>query len=204
MGEPIYYDTSGRPYTVRHGESVWLPEPVYRDSAGRPYTVRNGVSVWLDPAPSGADALPEGPADSETYLFGIVEGIQARELAEGFASLTPAEQVFIGVWWLEAEVNNGGFEQYYDNSSGDIAYLAPSHLRSIGAEHTAVIVEQAGRAFGPEGPPADRVTRQLILEGFGDDVLECWGELDSAFLAYEDNLSDLLAAYMRANRADPA
>ena len=63
--------------------------------------------------------------------------------------MSEPERVFVAVWTLEADVNNGGFDQYYVNSSGDYAWFAPQALRAVGAEKTAEIVEQANTAFGP-------------------------------------------------------
>ena len=52
-------------------------------------------------------------------LFDVSEKLAAREQSAGFDSLTPAEQVFHAVWWFEAELNNGGFDQFFCNSGGD-------------------------------------------------------------------------------------
>ena len=53
----------------------------------------------------------------------------AREAAVGVKALSPGERVFLYVWNLEAEVNNGGFEQFYLNSAGDNAIETPVALR---------------------------------------------------------------------------
>jgi hypothetical protein len=136
---------------------------------------------------------------SEEYLFGLVDKIQAKEGSSGFEALAPAEQVFFCVWTVEAEINNGGFHQFYSNSSGDIAGRAPNAFLAIGAIHTASILEEANAIFGPEGPPTDRETRNRIIDKFDDSLLERLEEFDSAFLEYRDNLSELLAAYLRSN-----
>ena len=146
-----------------------------------------------------ADDAPVAEPSSEEYLFSIVDGIQTRERTVGYESLAPVERVFTCVWTLEAEVNNGGFEQFYLNSSGDIAADTPSALRAIGAEHTASLVDRANAVFGPDGPPVDRDARTEVVENLEDSALEVFEEVDSAFLEYQDNLSALLAAYMKAN-----
>jgi hypothetical protein len=40
-------------------------------------------------------------------------------------------------WWVEAEVNNGGFNQYYWNSAGQFANEAPDAFAYFGAEQYA-------------------------------------------------------------------
>jgi hypothetical protein len=133
----------------------------------------------------------------EDFLFGLVDDIQAREAAGGFESLSQVEGVFFCVWTVEAEVNNGGFHQFFFNSSGDIANRVPGALRGIGAGHTAAIVEHANSEFGPSGPSVDHAIREQQLLDLGDAAEEQFELLDSEFLEYRDNLSSLLAVYMR-------
>ena len=135
---------------------------------------------------------------SEEYLFTLVGDIQSKELEHGFASLTQKEQVFFCVWSIEAEVNNGGFNQYFFNSAGDHASETVEALRAIGAEHTASLLERAIAVFGAGGPSSERDRRQDQLERLSEEQRAELSELDDAFFAYEDNLSELLARYMQA------
>lgn len=153
-----------------------------------------------DEPPTGGEArqASNGQPPSEQYLFTLVDAIQAKEGTQGYAALTPAEQVFFCVWTLEAEVNNGGFSQFYFNSSSEVIAEAPGALRAIGADHTASIVDRANALFGPDGPPADRDERQERLEELEDSAEEEFEALDDAFLEYRDNLSELLASYMKS------
>jgi hypothetical protein len=141
---------------------------------------------------------PATQPPSEQYLFTLVDEIQSKEGTHGYAALTPAEQVFFCVWTLEAEVNNGGFSQFYYNSSGDIAVDVPGALRAIGADQTASIVDRANALFGPDGPSADSDARQERLEDLEESAEDDFEALDQAFLEYRDNLSELLANYMKA------
>lgn len=141
------------------------------------------------------------PPQSEQYLFALEPGITNKEAASGFASLSPAEQVFFCVWSLEAEVNNGGFSQFYYNSAGDVACETPAALRAIGAAHTASLVEKANAVFGPAGPPADREERMRLVSAFDLETQQELDQLDMAFYEYRDNLSALLEAYMKERGA---
>ena len=136
--------------------------------------------------------------NAEDYLFSIVEGIQEKEAASGYASLDKREKVFFAIWTLEAEVNNGGFDQFYFNSSGDVALEVPGALRAIGANHTAEIVDKANALFGTNGPSPDIDVRQEQLEQLTERDEDTLGQFDDAFYAYEDNLSTRLAAYMQS------
>jgi hypothetical protein len=87
---------------------------------------------------------------------------QACSRFEGtnFEDLDEVDQVLVTIWALEADVNNGGFDQFYFNSSGDLASFAPSALRAIGAQRMADIVEKANSLFGANGPSRSTNARQ--------------------------------------------
>ena len=131
----------------------------------------------------------------ESYLIRLSERIVPLAW-ESPAELSTEERHFVCVWQLEAEVNNGGFHQYYFNSAGDLALDTAEAFDAIGARHTAQIVRGANAVF-PDGPPRDRDARQSALDGLPDDAFV---EFDDRFLAYEEDLSSLLYAYVQSNR----
>jgi len=67
----------------------------------------------------------------------------ARFNAADYDMLSKAERAARCVWELEAEVNNGGFTQFFQNSSGEHAPDTPDTLRRIGAYAAADIVDAA-------------------------------------------------------------
>ena len=140
--------------------------------------------------------------DDDAWLIGLSESSAARFFETPFADLSGAERVFVAVWTLEADVNNGGFDQYYLNSSGDHAWFAPQALRAIGAEKTARIVERANAPFGADGPPPDRDSRSAAMVGLAEEVQELWTDCDQNFYAYPDDLTTLLAAYVRSHESE--
>ncbi len=117
-----------------------------------------------------------------------------------FSALSPFEQVFILVWEVEAEVNNGGFNQFFFNSAGDRANDTASALRAIGAHRAASIVDKATSMF-PEGPPLDRSTRQGILKVIDPEV-ELFDVVNQEFYKYPDDLSALLHKFVIAHRSE--
>lgn len=102
---------------------------------------------------------------------------------------------------LEREINNGGFNQYFYNSSGDFAHETLASLRTIGADKTADILQQAIDQFPNSIVPKDRTERQNILEQIEDKADEMWEQLDQKFYNYEDNLYDLNIEYIKQNRS---
>jgi hypothetical protein len=89
---------------------------------------------------------PEEKRDFDRFLR-AKGAVEKRVQASGYASLSSAEKTLYVIWWLEAEVNNGGFDQYFFNSAGDNARDVPPALERIGAPVTAALVRRtaAGR-----------------------------------------------------------
>ncbi len=135
--------------------------------------------------------------DDNDFIIALSEALVPMGNA-GFAGLSPQEKTFVLVWGLEADLNNGGFNQYFFNSHSDHAAVVPDALRAIGAPRTAAIVERALEIF-PDGAPAERTTRQELLEEL-DPENDAFEGLDREFLAYPHDLTGLLAAFVRANR----
>jgi hypothetical protein len=119
----------------------------------------------------------------------------SRFTGDNFASLSERDRILVAIWGLEADVNNGGFDQYYFNGSGDQAWFAPTALRSIGAHHMASIAERANAMFGEAGPPADPDERQSALFRITEANEDAWELLDREFYAYPDDIAALLVAH---------
>ena len=101
---------------------------------------------------------------------------------------------------LEREINNGGFNQYFSNSSGDFAHETVMSLKLINADKTADILQRAVNQFPNKNVPKGREERQKALEKIQEKANEIWGELDQKFFAYEDNLNILNIKYVRQNK----
>ena len=140
------------------------------------------------------------PGGSEIDLIRVSEAVWAREASVGVKALSSGEKVFLCVWNLEAEVNNGGFEQFYLNSSGDNAMETPAALREIGATAVAAITETANAVFGPSGPLSDRDARTEALKRLGPSAIDALNALDAKFYEYPNDLEQLLREFVERNR----
>lgn len=133
-----------------------------------------------------------------TDLEAAFEAACSRYDGSNFAQLSEVDRVLVAIWGLEAEVNNGGFHQYYFNGAGNEAFFAPVALRMIGALRMADIVVRANEVFGPDGPSQNRKVRQsqlfLVAPGHVDDP---WEGLDREFYAYPDDIAALLMTFLK-------
>jgi hypothetical protein len=126
----------------------------------------------------------------------IISSVQEKESRHGFDSLAPYERVVFDVNAFEAEVNNGGFHQFFFNSEADRVAEIIEALQTIGASTVAGILREACCLFPAGGPSRDRYARQEQLEKIDDERLDV---LDDRFYAYPDPLSQLVMAYWQKN-----
>ncbi len=112
--------------------------------------------------------------------------------------LNEHERVFFITQTLEEEVNNGGFWQFFYNSSGDFSGELIDAFTKIGALKTAEICKQALSIFNGD-VPTDRDERGELLAQL--DCNDFWDECDEAFYRYEEPLEELNYAYVMKYRS---
>jgi hypothetical protein len=129
-------------------------------------------------------------------LISLSESDKTQVGKQDFATQSAPQQVFSSVWAVEAEVNNGGFSQYFLNDSCDTAVFVAKALDTIGAPRTGDICRRAIATAFPAGLPPTPKAISTAAADFPDEVLEQLGALDNEFFAYPHNLTDLLFAYV--------
>ena len=92
-----------------------------------------------------------------------------RDIWLGSIASIPEEAVFLfAVHWTHLEIHNGGFAQFFWNSTGTLAPEAVEAFRAIGMPDVAQIVGDAMSAFG-DPYPVEKSAREAILEAQEDD-----------------------------------
>lgn len=119
---------------------------------------------------------------------------------ENITKLSSQERIFYVVMQLEAEVNNGGFSQYFYNSSGDWSNEVVKSYRAIGAIKVADICKKAITSFGADIPP-NRDVREIFLNQFmNDEVNRILDECDNEFYEYSEDLLNLNYQFIIKNK----
>jgi hypothetical protein len=138
-------------------------------------------------------------------LFALPDNDLAYELSSralddlyttGLGGMTVPEQNVYLLWTLEAEVRNGGFQQFFGNSSGDCALLTTRAVADLGHAPLVDTYAAALKAFPNSAPPEDRATRNQLMEKLPDEYRQ-WSDIDGRFFKLE--LDPLVAAYARRN-----
>lgn len=132
-------------------------------------------------------------------LISLSESKSTKFGKEDFALQSLPQKVFSAIWAVESEVNNGGFSQYFSNSSAESASFVVEALETIGAPRTADICKRAIAAAFPAGLPRATATIRSVAADFPDETLEKLEPLDQEFFAYPHSLTDLLFAYVTAH-----
>jgi hypothetical protein len=114
-------------------------------------------------------------------------------------ALSHPQKVFYFNQELEREVNNGGFWQYFRNTSGNFANETIKTLKDIDANKTSKILESAIELFPDKKVPADRDLRNKLIDDIEADAKEKWNELDQQFFKYEDDLNKLNIEFIKKN-----
>ena len=112
--------------------------------------------------------------------------------------LAPGARGLVLVQILDDEVHNGGFHQFFSNSSGDYAHETLAGLVEIGAAAAAKVLQEAIRAFPSKRAPADRGERNDQLDQVDAQLLDA---LDDRYYALRDDGTEdfpaLILAYMK-------
>lgn len=135
-------------------------------------------------------------------LQGVWNSVCAEVAEKGLANVSRAVQVYFCVSVLDAEVHNGGFHQYFANSSGGTSVFIVGCLEDIGADESASILRRALRVFRPEGPSADRETRAYQLAKLSDVDFETLDGLGREYFRASDKPLELLSSFAIAHKND--
>ena len=136
----------------------------------------------------------EEEIDKNALVIDTFSAIDEKcEYGDTMEKLNEYERIFYVVQILEQEVNNGGFFQFFYNSSGDHSNEIVDAFTKIGAHKTAEICKKALAVFSSK-VPADREERQNLLESL--DCEDVFDECDDAFYDYEDDLEALNYSYI--------
>lgn len=143
------------------------------------------------------------PYESDPITSRLNELVASEELYFGlmeFDALSPAEQALIGTWELANEVYNGGFMQYFHNSSGEHAVPMVGVLRSFGATEAAAIVEEAINLAGPGSGEFVEANYVKAIQSTPPGTKDKLASLARRFFDQSDNMHLRLYRYLAAHR----
>lgn len=132
----------------------------------------------------------------DSLVLAFEQGLENRG-----APFSDAERVVLAVEAIEREVNNGGYHQFFLNSSREHAPFVVESLERIGCPRQAAI---AARAIAALGPGADLGSRALRARAKADDpaLEDALEACDTDYYACDEPIADRLFAFVVARRAE--
>ena len=147
--------------------------------------------------------IAEGAAEGLVAWVGLA-GFRERlwaALGEGELTDLPVPQRrYLAVQMLDGEVNNGGFSQYFFNSSSRYWRDAQVGLDMMGFKERAELLRDATSRFGPAGPAEDRDERQQQLARLARKNEDEFDDLDDRYYKCEESVDLLSCDYVVKNR----
>ncbi|MCL2847420.1 MAG: DMP19 family protein [Firmicutes bacterium] len=129
------------------------------------------------------------------YSVSIYDGVEKYEKDLGAFSI-PQRYVF-AIEWYNAEVCNGGHDQFYGNSTGIVWEDVMNGLKTIGAKKHYDIIKKSIKKMGGN-PSKDSEEREEKLEELEPD----FEKLDMKFYELDEELDEKLQKYILDNAKD--
>jgi hypothetical protein len=112
--------------------------------------------------------------------------------------LSKGFQMVYATWWVEAEVNNGGFNQYFWNPAGQFQNEALEGYKLLGAEEHADLLGEAIKIYEQLAPKLSKLkaenTTAAFTQSYKDNPL---GQCDDKFYKLKVDTSALRIKYIR-------
>ena len=125
---------------------------------------------------------------------------------EGYTALSRQNQLYFAANILVGEVYNGGFDQYFTNSSGNFYFDSLQALESMGAFNTLNLLLKAKEIlFGNTEVPTDRAERLSVMrtlaptEEATDEKFAQLNIIDKELCGDPDNFDRLLSSFANKN-----
>ena len=155
------------------------------------------------PHPDFNDFLGEDDPLGVLWPFMLAITFPGDKSRENLAALSPHARIVYLAEVLDGEVLNGGFSQFFSNSSGNHAHETLAALHELGATRAAGLLQRAIDTFPDGRVPHERGKRCDALEKSNDAVLDA---LDTEFYTLEKTtgevLSERIIAFMSKHGAE--
>lgn len=146
-------------------------------------------------------------AINERDAFEIIEPIRwisniydgEEEYIKSVSSFSENQIMIHAIFTYIAEVDNGGHDQFYFNSSGIVWRNALKGFRTIGLEEVALILEESNNRMGGD-PSLDRSERIRALDVLKPD----FNDLDERLYEFErtTDIDKVLLDYIKKHKTD--
>ena len=129
-----------------------------------------------------------------SIILAFEEAIDKKDRTD----LSRVELIVLAVESLEREVNNGGYHQFFINTSREFAGLIVEALREIGCSNCAAITEDALAVLKVENVSDIRAVEQAAHELTAEEV-EKLDACDERYYRNKEAIADSLFSFIEQN-----
>jgi hypothetical protein len=160
---------------------------------------KNGIREALDEAKQRYRKERELDLHDASWKFWRDLVHRVHDGRDGFAGLSEPEKQYFAVGILHGDVFNGGFDQYFFNSSGSYYQHAVAGLEKMGANQACALLQRAKHVlFGFDEVPVDTASRRAKLIAHGSSSRTARLELlDHLYWEDPDELALKVAAFAK-------
>lgn len=132
----------------------------------------------------------------DSLVLAFEQALQQKSDDSNGSRLTETEQIVLAVEALEREVNNGGYHQFFTNSSKEYAHIIVEALNNIGCPKTAEVSGQAIKCLGILGPLTEGSIDQAVSDN-EDKIVDDMGDIDNLFYDAGEDIAGQLFEYIK-------
>jgi hypothetical protein len=125
-----------------------------------------------------------------------------KEERRGIGAFTRGERFVAAVQGMIREVHNGGWDQFFRNSSGAFAFDLLPALEAIGAPKNLSIAQRALKAFGQPRSLSEQDRWDHLAKVTRDGDENPWHALEDEFYEYPEDLDAMLLRYIASHPAE--
>jgi hypothetical protein len=139
-----------------------------------------------------------GQYRTDSLVLAFEQALDQKSERIGKGNLSHEELVVLAIEALEREVNNGGYDQFFLNSSNQYAPIVVDALNRIGCIETADLTQQAIDILGIGGPISVEAI-DLVMEEENDEREKRLNDCDDRYYEIADDLAGLLLEFIKQN-----
>ena len=125
-----------------------------------------------------------------------------KEERKGLASFTRGERLVYAIEGMVREVNNGGWNQFFFNSSGALAFDLVPALEAVGSKENLSIAQRALKIFGKPASLSEEERSKQLAKVTKDGENNPWEALEGEFYQNPEDLDGMIVEFIARNQAE--
>jgi hypothetical protein len=140
----------------------------------------------------------EGKYRIHSLVLVFEEALDQKAARVGEHALSDEERIVLAVEALEREVDNGGYAQFFENSSREYAPMIVASLQRIGCRETATITEKAIKALGTARLTAGGI--KSVMAKNDEQRKAKLNQCDDEYYKNPEPIAERLFAFIKTNK----